>query len=172
MPNLNNKSEYFEFSRTQKLPARCPILNRCERRAHTLAIANDWPFEDSINLAELRAPIIRVVGEGPFSAGGRDNFIARGLCPEVQLFESSRAIPGLTGAPTTEGEYDKYWEVQYRVLDTGHFSECSEYVMAESDDAVGAGAEQNAPWWRSNFPWLTDTVLKIVGLVLQALTRR
>lgn len=165
------KSDYVAFSRAQGLPARCPILDRCERRSHTLAIANNWSFEDSIANANLRQPVVHVVGEGPYRIGGTNNFIAGGLCPEVQLFEVS-AVAGLKGSPTTKGEYDKYWEEQYRILDTGHFSECSEYVMAESDDAVGAVAEQNAPWWRSNFPWLTDTVLKIVGLVLQVLTRR
>ncbi|WP_233831752.1 hypothetical protein [Paraburkholderia sp. ZP32-5] len=172
MPQPTNKSDYFEFSRTQGLPARCPIFDRCERRAHTLAIANNWPFGDSISLADLRQPVVHVVGEGPSSAGGRNNFFAQGLCPEVQLFEPSRAIPGLSNTPAIAGEYDKYWEQPYKVLETGHFSQCLEYVMHTSGDAIDLDPGEDQTWWKRNFQWLVDVVLKITGLALQALQRR
>ena len=78
MPTLTTKSDYFAISRSQGLPARCPILDRCERRSNTLAIANGWSFEDSIALAKLRQPVVHVVGESPYSIGGTNNFIAGG----------------------------------------------------------------------------------------------
>lgn len=171
MPTLTTKSDYFAISRSQGLPARCPILDRCERRSNTLAIANGWSFEDSIALAKLRQPVVHVVGESPYSIGGTNNFIAGGLCPEVQLFEAS-AITGLAGSPTIKGEYDKYWEEPYRVLETGHFSECSEYVAHVSGhgDSVEV-AKSESPLERHS-KWFVDTAIKIGGLIVQVLTRR
>ncbi len=121
------KMDYFAISTLLSLPARCPLLDRCERRAHTIASANNWPLEQAAQLIGLKEPIVESIGEGAGQIGGPNNFIASGLCPEVNLFETAFAHPGCANKPITKGEYDKYLDPQFRILETGHYSHCAEY---------------------------------------------
>lgn len=122
-----NKSDYFSISTSLSLPARCPLLDRCERRAHTIASANNWPLDKAAELIGLKKPIIETIGEGAGHVGGDSSFCASGLCPEVNLFETGYAIGPFAGKPTTKGEYDKYLDPQFKILETGHYSQCAEY---------------------------------------------
>jgi len=121
------KADYFATSTSLSLPARCPLLDRCERRAHTIASANNWPLEKAADLVGLKEPIIETIGEGAGHVGGESNFFASGLCPEVNLFETGYALSGFSGKPITKGEYDKYLDPQFKILETGHYSQCAEY---------------------------------------------
>ena len=121
------KADYFATSASLSLPARCPLLDRCERRAHTIASVNNWHLEKAAELVGLKEPIIETIGEGAGYVGGESNFFASGLCPEVNLFETGYALPGFSGKPTIKGEYDKYLDPQFKILETGHYSQCAEY---------------------------------------------
>lgn len=127
---LSSKQDYFSLSREQGLPSRCPLLERCERRADTLALANKWPLRDAPIRAGLKPPFVPSVGEPAYLIGGENNFVIGGQCPEVGLFETTMAIMGLSGVPLTKGQYDKYLDPQYQVIETGHYSECAEYVRS------------------------------------------
>jgi hypothetical protein len=135
-----NKADYFAISASLSLPARCPLLDRCERRAHTIASANNWPLDKAAELAGLKEPIIETIGEGAGHVGGDSSFCASGLCPEVNLFETGYAIGPFSGRPTTKGEYDKYLDPQFKILETGHYSQCAEYsafVFSSKNQATG-----------------------------------
>lgn len=161
---LHNKEEYFELSRRHGLPTRCPLLQRCERRAHTLALANNWPLDKAASFAELDLPIVGSVGEPAYLIGGKNNFIVGGQCPEVGLFETTMAIIGLNGMPVTMGQYDKYTDPQYEVLETGHFSECAEYALY-SKEQTRAVISQNeeASWISRNYQWIIATIVALAG---------
>jgi hypothetical protein len=44
--------------------------------------------------------------------------------------------------------------------------------MQTSADTIGLSSSEDQTWWKRNFQWLVDIVLKIAGLALQALQRR
>jgi hypothetical protein len=157
------KEKYFALSRSYGLPTRCPLLNRCERRGQTLAIATDSPFEDAAELASLSLPVAHCIGQGPSKAGGSNNFYAAGLCPEVQLFEPEMAIGGLAGRPTTAGEYDTLWPAKFRVLETGHFSECAEYAFSIAGSVPPPPAQKS--WLQANYQWIIGTAIAMVGQI-------
>jgi hypothetical protein len=161
---LNTKDDYFTVSRQQGLPTRCPLLDRCERRAHTVAIANDWDFDEAPKHLDMKAPLVESVGEPAYLLGGSNNFTIGGQCPEVGLFESTMAIIGLSGRPLTKGRYDKYMDPQYKVLETGHFSECAEYVRSCHEDSAPTATKPTgaplefAPAEKVTLRWLFNHV--------------
>lgn len=160
---LNTKADYFALSRQQGLPSRCPLLGRCERRAHTIALANDWQLGDAAARLEMKEPLVLSVGEPAYLAGGENNFILSGQCPEVGLFDSSMAIIGLSGAPVTKGRYDKYMDPQHKILETGHFSECAEYVHSRHETSLPVTEATSllknlAPPEKITLKWLFDHV--------------
>lgn len=130
-PNsLLNKSDYLALSREYNLPCRCPLLIKCERRLQTLELINS-AFEDegSFDL-KMEEPLISTIGEPPYFIGGNASFMINKLCPEVSLFEAPITIMKVLKAPLINTEYDKYIEPTYKIIETGHFSECAEYVSS------------------------------------------
>jgi hypothetical protein len=157
------KSDYFELSAGLGLPARCPLLERCVRRAETIALANRWPLQEAPSRVSLKAPFVPVVGEGPYEIGGGNNFSTGGLCPEVNLFETTVALIGLSGQPTTRGQYDKYMEPQFEITDTGHYSQCAEYAACQHASQAPVNARPS--WLLNNYQWLLGTIVAIAGTV-------
>jgi len=103
---------------------------------------NDASFGDEFQPDKPEVPIS---GDGPyFIGGGTTSFLIGGACPEVAMFEPQLFFMGLNHAPTIKGQYDKYMEPKYEVLETGHFSECAEYSLATTDQnfAVQSPAQQ------------------------------
>lgn len=145
---------------------RCPILNQCERRAHTLAIANQMPIERSAKLADLREPIIQSVGEGAYQVGGTNNFCFGGQCPEVNLFDDLMAVGAFREKPTTKGDYDKYRTPQFMILETGHYSCCAEFntVSAEPKQTVKTPKVQTS-WIQDNYQWIVGTLVAVAGTI-------
>lgn len=131
-----NKRDYFDISSRRGLPMRCPILEQCERRRFTIRTRRAEDGEYMVTPPIPLEPVVPMI-EDACKVGGNNNFFVRCLCPEVALFEHSDAMPGFAGMPMTSGEYDKYFDVPYHLLDTGHFSECAEYVQSERDQAAG-----------------------------------
>ena len=154
---LETKDDYFKESERKSLPARCPYLPHCKRRAYTLAIANKSNFETSVKLAELRKPYLEVIGESPSLAGGETAYCLSGQCPEVNFFETSFALLGFSGKPTVEASYDKYMDPKIQIIKTGHYSECSEYSYAKHNNFVSSSVELLPPE-KITFGWLVKHV--------------
>jgi 5-methylcytosine-specific restriction endonuclease McrA len=140
-----SENEYYEISDKEKLPKRCPILDKCERRAWTLAFTMN-SCKDLIDLRSESREIkiitqlinegkisedyeqekVTVKGEQPETIEGKSSFGFANLCPEVILFENHRfryeipRISAISGRYTTE-KYDKsgYY--------CSHFCECPEF---------------------------------------------
>jgi REase_DpnII-MboI len=121
--------DYFELSREMGLPNRCPILQRCERRSRTIWLGRSGDGADMIPPPAPMAPVVPII-EDATRVGGNHNFFVDHLCPEVALFEPSDSFPVLSGFPMTSGQYDEFMSPPYQLLDTGHFSECAEYVAS------------------------------------------
>lgn len=161
------KAEYFEISKSLSLPARCPVLGRCERRAHTIALANDWPLEEAAKRVDMQAPIVKSIGEGAYRIGGKNNFVFGGQCPEVNLFEGTVALIGFSGKPTSKGSYDVYFpDEKYRVLETGHYSQCAEFA-SQSSSPPATPARQS--WLVQHYQWVIATAIALVGTVAAVL---
>jgi hypothetical protein len=81
-----------------------------------------------------------MVGEEAYLVGGNRNFLSRGLCPEVALFDPSNFFAGMSGFPATAVQHDEYFSVPNEILATGHFSECAEYAARPliSDSSIVA----------------------------------
>jgi hypothetical protein len=127
--SLLTKYDYFERSMAQGLPNRCPLLTRCARRAFTQTLTPEGQEAEKQGWLKAAEPVVPMIEDTTF-VGGSGNFYVKHLCPEVALFEQGFTFPGLRGMPVTEAEFDKYWPVPYSIRDTGHFSECAEYIAA------------------------------------------
>jgi len=161
MTSPNSKSEYFDVSKSLSLPARCPILGRCERRAHTIALANDWSLDQAAQRVGLQAPIVKSIGESAYRIGGNNNFVFGGQCPEVNQFEGTVALIGFSGSPTTKGDYDAHFpDEKHRILETGHYSQCAEYVSQSSLQSVAVAQKS---WFALHYQWLIATAIALVG---------
>ena len=155
---------YFARSAAQNLPNRCPILDRCERRFRTLEVASNRNGE----LADFdgqRSPIVKSIGEHGYLVGGENNFIVGGMCPEVALFEPSHFFGGLSGVATRRGQYDKFMQPQYQILETGHFSECAEYVGEKARKAETVPLPIEASFFARNYQFIIGTVIATVGVI-------
>jgi hypothetical protein len=139
-PPIESKEDYFRISAVAGLPKRCPILERCERRAHTIALFNEMDPNNAAKSVGLRSPIIESVGEPAKKVGGTNNAGWSGLCPEVSLFESGYALTIFAGKPVTSGEWDTYMNPTSRILETGHYTECAEYSAFLNRHTVGSPA--------------------------------
>ena len=157
MTVLETQDDYFKESERKSLPARCPYLQHCKRRAHTLAIANKSDFETSAELAGLRKPYIEIIGESPGLVGGETAYCLSGQCPEVNLFETSVALLGFSGKPTVNASYDKNLNPNIDITKTGHYSECAEYAYANHNNFVLSPADLLPPE-KITFGWLVKHV--------------
>jgi hypothetical protein len=121
------KRDYFEIGQARHLPLRCPILQRCERRSFTIALRRRDDGADMLDPPKPSDPVVSMI-EAAGRVGGSHHFHLAHCCPEVALFEESDSFPALSGHPMTSADYDKSWVPPYRLLETGHYSECAEYV--------------------------------------------
>jgi hypothetical protein len=127
---LLNKTDYLALSREYNLPCRCPLLLKCQRRLQTLELINRC-FEDEVSFdIKMEDPFVPIIGEYPYLIGGGTSFMIDKLCPEVSLFDAPITIMKVLKAPLINAEYDKYIEQKYKIIETGHFSECAEYVSS------------------------------------------
>jgi hypothetical protein len=133
-----NQEQYFEISKTNNLPLRCPILNSCSRRAYTIYFNSDYEKsdpeknivkvlqKDGILSADFEKNKIELQGESPTWIGGNNNFYFKDMCPEVNLFDSSNSL--FQNTACVEGDYDSYRTTnKKRVIKCQHFSICPEF---------------------------------------------
>ena len=130
-----DKKEYFKISKTDSLPKRCPILDKCERRIQTICLIsyNDTSYSNAISIMEKEGDIsdnylsekIKVRGEWPKYTDARHY---NEMCPEVTLFDSyhqnqfgGTAVSSVTTYFDADDKKEKY-DIDYK-----HYSECPEF---------------------------------------------
>lgn len=139
MPFMN-KREYFEISRKQKEPKRCPIVGICERHAATVYFfkyhvpGDDWRPADVFQLlrreGEIRADFeehqIVLRGEPPSFKKEDDYVEFANVCPEVTLFDAN-PVGFALAAPTATAS--AYWNQKQGVTrsESRHYTECLEF---------------------------------------------
>jgi hypothetical protein len=118
-------------------------------------------------LVGLSKPTITCAGESPYKIGGENNFVMGGMCPEVNLFEGTQALSGFSGLPVLKGEYDKYFSgAKHRVSETGHYSQCAEFALHQSNSDSNDLSESKTAWLRLNYQWLVGTGIAFLSLVV------
>lgn len=55
---------------------------------------------------------------------------------------------------------------KYRVLDTGHYSQCAEYALQPPSHAV---PPEKQLWFAQHYQWLIGTAIALVGTVVAIL---
>jgi len=148
------EDEYYEISRKDKLPKRCPILNICERRLWTLYFFNDYfdeeykrkhrieevikPEDRELKIVELlknKSLISQTYEKDKIEVRGKPNGISKGkigvgfsgMCPEIALFEEHQYqhdIPRISAIGGRFSHNSEDGEGYY----CGHFSECPEFA--------------------------------------------
>lgn len=138
-----NKVEYFQISKDKNLPNRCPILNICERRAHSIYLLsysetkesgkswNQHLIDDGVLSKDFNQIKIPFQGESPGMIGrtNSDYFSVYDLCPEVNLFDSMHNFMGSNKTAWITGSYDKDYKSAEKFIPSEfrHFSECPEF---------------------------------------------
>jgi hypothetical protein len=167
---MSNKDEYFKKSVESGVAKRCPILNKCRRRSDTIALFNNIDIDGGISWAKLEEPYIPIKGEAPYKIAGNNNWMYGALCPEVPLFEPTISVLQFSGSPIIRGQYDKYMDPSFEILETGHYTECAEYSdYMESKQLLDkklaetlSGKTQQTELWK----WLVGTLIAIAAIVM------
>lgn len=132
-----NEKEYFKISEQKKLPARCPILEYCTRRAYTIYFLNECTGGENKSIIEilqknnlLRSDFdeksIELTGEIPSYINGKNYKVYENFCPEMNLFDSSGFRYSRKTA-SISGEWDDLRNDKFKNLDFRHYSECAEF---------------------------------------------
>jgi hypothetical protein len=141
-----DKNAYYEISKREKLPKRCPIFGYCERRAWSVYLKTymtDKNMYEQITLTLLENGEIQekfdkekveCVGAFPEMFKSAPNPYGaicwyKNFCPEIFLFRESGLGSGLA---VVAGEYEYLKENKEKEWATikeeyGHYSECSEF---------------------------------------------
>ncbi len=144
------EDEYYEISRKDKLPKRCPILHKCERRLWTLYFFNDFldeeylrkmgkisPEEKEIKIIEIlknKSLISQSYEIEKIEIRGKPNQVTKGengvgfseMCPEVSLFEKHQYQYDMPRISAIGGRFSHNAEDEAGYY-CGHFSECPEF---------------------------------------------
>jgi len=163
----NEKDKYFKISRDLSLPMRCPLLNRCGRRAETLCVIHHKSKDEVLVEFGFLPPLCNVIGEDVHQVGGVKNYYYSGFCPEVSLFEPEKTLNGFSGMPSIKGEYDYFFnDPKYHVLETGHFSQCAEFVM-NANKIEKIEKVTLTSWLRANWAWLGGFSTLVVTIIIK-----
>lgn len=164
------ESEYYQISKENDLPLRCPILNYCSRRAWTIYLFSEYYKHDSnsnmVQTLQKAGEIpkdfeenqILVQGESPSIIKGNDHYYFSDVCPEVNLFDGMNAM--MSGKACSKGDYDIYFKGEKnRVLKSQHFSECAEFnkYMFDNDKIGKRRKNLNR---RKSIPYKTKALLQ------------
>lgn len=134
---LMNKDEYYEISRKNKAPKRCPILDYCSRRAWTLYFFGGYGSPDSDEDAfarlereghapsDLRQRQIPLRGEPPSFQKSDDYVAFWNMCPEVSLFDADFRFGFAARSPLTSATWNDKQGITHS--EHRHFTECPEF---------------------------------------------
>ncbi|WP_396632575.1 HNH endonuclease [Maribacter sp. R86514] len=131
------EKEYFNKSEQKKLPARCPILDYCTRRAYTLYFLGGYTggqkksvikiLQENDTLKEdFEENAIELSGEVPEFLNGKNFKEYANFCPEVNLFDSV-AFNQARGTASISGEWEDSRKIQFENKKYRHYSECAEF---------------------------------------------
>ncbi|SEB02103.1 HNH endonuclease [Flavobacterium gillisiae] len=132
-----NEREYFEISENKKLPARCPILEYCTRRAYTLYFLNELKGGENKSIVEILQKndllksdfdekSINLAGEIPSYINGKQYKVYENFCPEVNLFDSI-GFRHSQNTASISGEWDDLRNDKFKNFNYRHYSECAEF---------------------------------------------
>lgn len=114
-----NKVEYTKIGLQRGLPCRCPILEKCMRRAKTITFFSDEELPiDFINNC------LPLSGEEPTCSKSNDVFYFHNVCPEINLFDDQHAPPFAQGTACISGSHI---DRTTKLSEFRHYSECPEY---------------------------------------------
>ncbi|MFN8283351.1 MAG: hypothetical protein U0U67_09065 [Chitinophagales bacterium] len=135
-----NKEKYYEISKSENLPKRCPILNYCMRRAYTMYMFSEFNKNSrELNVvkalqnegylpSDFEEKKIGLQGEDTFYQNGSDSSSFNNMCPEVSLFDTEHALIYARGLATVSGNWDKERvKDKFQSTENKHFSECAEF---------------------------------------------
>ena len=127
-----DKKEYYKISQEKGLPARCPILNYCQRRGFTLYFFGEYKnFDEMLHDGTLPEDFdekrIMFRGEEPGWGKGENIITADNICPEVNLFDSFNALPAVCGTACSTLHWDKLCKPEITKNVQTHYSECAEF---------------------------------------------
>jgi hypothetical protein len=142
-----DKNQYYQKSKELGMQLRCPILDRCSRRAMTIYYfsfsevtkPNNVNYKDFlISKGQLdedfNEKAIDLQGESPQIISGNSSYFFSDVCPEVNLFDKAHGIGIANGIACISGSWDKYnLEPKDRIHECRHYSECPEFNKFEYD---------------------------------------
>ena len=150
-----NKKEYAKRSQKEKLPIRCPIIDKCERYACTIYdLGQKGLIEKGLTMDEkLRGnqlvsdnsenEKISLKGEHFEFSHSRSMFSFDYACPEVSLFANSSIFGFIPEKAIVAGSWDSFWEKdrfgedkQFYIYKTGHYSECAEFSQYHYENKI------------------------------------
>jgi len=134
-----DKNKYLEISNNKNLPLRCPILDRCERRAWTIYMFSYLEADSQNNMLsclksnneideDFEEKKVKLVGESPGIMKSSGIFSFHDVCPEVNLFDNSHSISYASKTACISGDWDKLRDKEKFIpREYRHFSECPEF---------------------------------------------
>lgn len=179
-----NKAEYFQISKDKNLPNRCPILNICERRAHSIFLlsysetkeygksCNQHLIDDGVLSKDFENIKIPFQGELPGMMGkiNSEYFRVHDLCPEVNLFDSMNSFMVSDSAKAwITGSYNKDYRSEEKFIPSEfrHFSECPEFCKHVFDKNPEANHNKNKPDKNELRLLVADNFEKAIHLTLE-----
>jgi len=134
-----DKIEYLKISQNKGLPSRCPILDYCLRRAYTIYFYSEYKEEDFSNDIietlikagevpnDFMERLIRMSGEVPNWSKGKGIGWFTGMCPEVNMFDTSNSLNAFSKTACSDGSWDNENDKKIIISEEKHYSECSEF---------------------------------------------
>lgn len=131
------KDEYYDISRKQKVPKRCPILDYCSRHAWTLYFFGYYSSDDrSADVFQLlkregHVPTdfdqrhIALRGEPPSFQKSDDYVDFANTCPEVSLFDGDFRFGFAARTATASAYWNQYQGLRHS--ESRHYTECPEF---------------------------------------------
>lgn len=127
-----DKQEYYQESFHLGLPKRCPLINRCSRRMHTIGMMSELDTEDTretifdsgTGISGTDKEMIPIHGEGIEQIRGENDLFIRGACPEVFLHDPEHSP---FSAPVEALSMIKIQSGQVVLKEERHYSECAEF---------------------------------------------
>lgn len=134
------EEQYYQISKREELPEKCPLIGKCERYALTILYLTEFNIygkgktvediliNEGLLPEEYKEKKVNQIGE-PFSFRKSENTCdIQNACPEVSLFFNGLIYGFIPQKGIVSGFWDNFWkDKKFRVEKTGHFSKCREF---------------------------------------------
>lgn len=151
------ETEYYDRSKKEKLPLRCPIIGKCERYALTIFYLSELDLHGTGKSMEEKLrhkgylssnyekEKINEIGEPFRFEKTGTTCIIRKACPEVSLFDNEMIFGFIPQKAVVSGFWDDFWkdnqfgeDKKFEIRKTGHFCECPEFSQYHYENKTGA----------------------------------